>query len=150
MDFKLNKTPVEIIKEGAFGGTYFKDIFSGVNNKWYKNSWKEFNALKNIDQKYYCSDLYDVSLNKYGVKCGTSLRFWEHKGWFQWYFRYWLGRRSKDDERQIKRWRGIVNRFKGKLIEMIKDACGKFDDYSISPKITQILLHWGYELTESD
>ena len=65
-------------------------------------------------------------------------------------FRYWLGKRSKDDERQIKRWKVIVNRFKGKLIEMIKGVDGKFDDYSISPKIRQILLHWGYELTESD
>ena len=65
-------------------------------------------------------------------------------------FRYWLGRRSKDYERHIKRWEGIVNRFKGKLIEMIKDVDGKFDDYSISPKIRLILLHWGYELIESD
>ena len=69
---------------------------------------------------------------------------------FQWYFRYWLERRSKDDERQIKRWNKIVNRFKGKLTEMIKDAGGKFYDYSISPKIRQILSHWGYELTESN
>ena len=38
-----------MIKEGAFGGTYFRDIYSCVNNKWYKNSWKEFNELKNID-----------------------------------------------------------------------------------------------------
>ena len=71
-------------------------------------------------------------------------------GWFQWYFRYWLGRRSKDDERQIKRWKGTVNRFKGILIKVIQDADSKFDDYSISPKIRQILLHWGYELVESD
>ena len=41
----------------------------------------------------------------------------------------------------------IVSRFRGKLVKMIKDA-GKYDDYSISPKIRQILLHWGYELTE--
>ena len=71
-------------------------------------------------------------------------------GWFQWYFRYWLDRRSVDDERQIKRWKGIASRFKYKLIKMIKDVNGKFNDYSISAKIRQILLHWGYELTESD
>ena len=65
-------------------------------------------------------------------------------------FRYWLGRRSKDDQRQIKKWKGIVNRFKGILVKMIKDAGSKFDDYNISPKIGQILLHWGYELIESD
>ena len=42
----------------------------------------------------------------------------------------------------------IVSRFRGKLVKMIKDANSKFDDYSVSPKIRQILLHWGYELTE--
>ena len=81
MDFGVNKTSVEVIKEGAFGGTYFRDIYSGVNGKWYKKSWKEFSSLKNIDPKYYCSSYYDVKLNKYGVKCGTSLRFWENNGW---------------------------------------------------------------------
>ena len=116
-------------------------------------------ALKDIDQKYYCSSYYDASINKYVVKCGTSLRFWENKGyinptdpygWFQWYFRYWLGRGSVDDKRQITRWKGIITRFKGKLVKMIKDANSRFDDHSISPKIRQILLHRGYELTESD
>ena len=72
MDFRLNKTSVEIIKEGAFGGTYFRDIYSSINKKWYKNSWKEFVQLKNIDAKFYASDYYDVYGNKYGVKCGTS------------------------------------------------------------------------------
>ena len=71
MDFGTNKTPVEIINEGAFRGTYFRDIYSGVNGKWYKNSRKEFDVLENIDQKHYCSDYYDVRVNKYGVKCGT-------------------------------------------------------------------------------
>ena len=136
-----------MIKEGAFAGTYFRDIYSGINGKWYNNSWKEFDVLENIDQKYCCSNYYDVSFNKYGVKCGTSSRFWENKGWinkqdpygwYQWYFKYWLRRRSKDDKRQIKRWKRIVNRLKGKLIEMIKKPGIKCDDHSISPKIRQI------------
>ena len=54
----------------------------------------------------------------------------------------------EDDERQINRRKKIVSRFRGKLVKMIRDAGGKLDDYSISPKIRQILLHWGYELTE--
>ena len=159
MKFSPNKTPTEIIKEGAFGGTCFRNIYSDINKKWYKNSWKEFVHLKNIDAKFYASDYYDVNVNKYGVKYGTSLRFWKNKnwinkidpyGWLQWYFRYWLGRRSKDDKRQINRWTKIVSRFRGKLVKMIRDDGSKVDDYSISPKIKQILLHWGYELTEKD
>ena len=174
MDFGANKTPVETIKVGAFGGTYFRDIYSGINGKWYRKSWKEFDELKNIDQKYYCSKYYDVSVNRYGDKYGTSLRFWENKGWinsidpygwFQWYFRYCLDRRSLDDIRQIASWKRIVSRFKGKLIKMIKVVNGRFegklikmikvvngrfDDYSISPKVRQILLYWGYELAEND
>ena len=81
MEFNPNKTPVEIIKKKAFGGTYFRNIYSGVIIKWCKNSWKEFNETKSIDQKYYSSNYYDVELNKYKVKNGTSLRFWEGKGW---------------------------------------------------------------------
>ena len=54
------------------------------------------------------------------------------------------------DERQTTRWKKIVSRFKGKLVKIIKDAGSKFYDYSISPKIRQILLHWGYELTEKE
>ena len=154
-----NKTPVEVIKEGSFGGTYFKDIYSGFDVNWYRKSWKEFDELKDINQKYYCSHYYDASVNKKSIKCRTSLRIWKNIGWihsvdpydwFQWYFRYWLGRRSVDDERQINRWKGIVSRFKGKLVEMIKNANSRFYDYSISPKIRQILLHWHYEIVESD
>ena len=88
-----------------------------------------------------------MDLNHYGVEVGTSLRFWESKGWikkidpygwFQWYFRYWKGRRSEDDKRQINRWKRIFSRFVG-ILRKRKD----------SKKIRQILLHWCYELTLS-
>ena len=55
-----------------------------------------------------------------------------------------------DDKRQINRWKGIASRFKDNLIKMIKVVNVRFDDYSISPKIRQILLQWGYELVKSD
>ena len=75
---------------------------------------------------------------------GTSLRFWESKGWinkidpygwFQWYFRYWKGRRSRDDKRQINRWKRIFIR----LIGILENKDIK--------KIRQILLHWCYEMS---
>ena len=52
MDFGANKRPVDIIREGAFGGTYFRDIYSGVNGKWYKKSWKEFDQLKKLIKSF--------------------------------------------------------------------------------------------------
>ena len=103
MKFRPNISPVEVIRKGAFGGTYFRDIYFGVNDRWYNNGSKEFKELESIDKKYYGSDFYDVSLNFYGVKCGINLRFWGKKGWingidpygwFQWYFRCWKGRGS--------------------------------------------------------
>ena len=62
MAFGANKTPAEVTKESAYGGTYFRDIYSGINGKWYRKTWKEFNELKSINQKYYCSNHYDVIL----------------------------------------------------------------------------------------
>ena len=151
--FHPNITPVDVTKKGAFGGTYFRDIYSNVNNIWYQNSWKGIQRIQRIFKikKYYSSDLYDVNLNYYEVEVGTSLRFWEEKGWIneidpygwcQWYFRYWKGRRSKDDERQINRRKRIVNRFVGILKKLIKEG-------KDSKKIRQILLHWCYELALS-
>ena len=51
MDFSANKTPIEVIKEGAFGETNFRDIYSGVNWKWYKRSRKEFDQLKDAEHR---------------------------------------------------------------------------------------------------
>ena len=130
-DFGANKTAVDVIKESAVRRIFFSDIYSGVIGKLYRKTWEEIDELKNIDQRYYCSKYYDVDINRYGFKCGISLRFWENKRWinsidpygcFQWYFRYWVGRRSLNDKKQIAGWKGIISSFKGKLIKMTKDV----------------------------
>ena len=142
MDFRPNITPIEVIKKELLEGLILETLILVLMVNGTEKHGKNLliNLLKNIDQKYYCSSYYDISINKYGVKCGTSLKFWENKGWIhsvdpygwsQWYFRFWLGRRSVDDERQINSWKGIVTICKGKLVKMIKDANSRLDDYSI-------------------
>ena len=74
MKFDANETPVEVIKKGSFGGTYFRLIYSGINGKRYKDSWKEFDQLKDINKKYYSSDYDDVSVNKYDGRIKDGLR----------------------------------------------------------------------------
>lgn len=103
---------------------------------------------------------YDPSMNKYGVKCGGSLGMWESSGWisevdpygwFQWYCRFYQGRRCSDDARQISRWLKIAGpkgRFKSQLCNKIMSANSRADDESISPVIRQTLFHWGLLITE--
>jgi len=166
-EFTPNLTPKQVFKMGAFGGTYFRPIYSSVTGKKYTSS----SAIKeypkswfqgiNID-KMVISLKYDKKVNKYGVKCGSSLEDWEKSnwivkqdpyGWFQWYCRFYRGRRTNDDKRQIDRWlklAGPNGRFRKRLINMIKNKNTKYDDYTVSPVIRQVLLHWGYELTSKD
>ena len=68
-------------------------------------------------------------------------------GWFQWYFRYWVEDWKRMKDKLID---GKNCRFRGKLVKMIKHVGSKYHDYSISPKIRQILLHWDHELIEKD
>mmetsp|Transcript_5217 Transcript_5217/g.10168 ORF Transcript_5217/g.10168 Transcript_5217/m.10168 type:complete len:137 (-) Transcript_5217:318-728(-) len=74
-------------------------------------------------------------------------------GWFQWYCRFYLGRRSSDDERQLKRGMGVIGpkgRWRNNLIAKCARQGKPFDDYTVSPVVRQALLHWGYHLTERD
>ena len=166
-EFKPNKTPKQVFKEGAFGGTYFRPIYSSITKKKYTSGQviKEYpkSWFKGLDiQKMVTSPDYDKKMNKYKVKCGSSLETWEKNnwiikqdpyGWFQWYCRYYRGRRSDDDERQIKRWLALAGpngRFRRRLMNEIIKKKKRYNDYSISPVIRQVLLHWGYELTSKD
>ena len=96
-------TPKELLELGVFGGKYMTDCTEEFPSDWFDNA-------------LLCSERHDPKLNYFGVNASQPLEVWRRKdwiyeedprGWFQWYCRYSMGRRCKDDERQIKRWRAI-------------------------------------------
>jgi len=105
---------------------------------------------------------YNKKINKYGVKVGTTLEFWESRdwirpnnpyGWVQWYCDFYNGQRSYDDKRQIRRWLALAGpkgRFRRMLISLIKKKGKQWNDPEVSPAIRQTLQHWGYRLTKKD
>jgi hypothetical protein len=163
-EFTPNLTPQEIFELGSFGGTYWRPIYSGVLKKKLKPPLSDYpkSWWKNIPMENLVSEEYDKSKNKYKVKVGTSLEFWESKkwikpshpyGWVQWYCDFYMGKRSDDDERQIKRWLGIAGprgRFMRFLVTQILKKKTDYNDENVSPKIRQVLQHWGYKLTKKD
>ena len=163
--FKPNLTPKEVLQSGSFGGTYFRPIMSGITGKYYKDVWKELpeDWFDGLDiNKQITSTVIQKEINKYKVKIGGNLDMWESSGWitkidpygwFQWYCRFFLGRRSSDDERQIKRWLnacGYNGRFRVRLIKNIIIKKAKYNDYNIGASGRQGLLHWAYDLTKRD
>ena len=163
-DFRPNLTPEEIFRQGAFGGTYWRPISSGVTGKSYKDAHLEFPKKwwADIPDDMLISPTCNPSVNKYRDTSGTSLRFWESKkwirdqdpyGWVQWYSRFYRGRRSPDDVRQINRWKafaGPKGRFRRWLVNLVKKRGTTYDDVTVSPKIRQGLHQWAYELTKKD
>ena len=163
--FRPNLSPEEVLNAGAFGGGYFRSITSSVTGLKYKPDEVIASTLHpswyaSLDKKKYLTNsTYDKSVNKYGVSCGGSLGMWESSGWisnvdpygwFQWYCRFFSGRRTSDDERQIDRWRkcaGPTGRFRSQLCNLIIKNGAEPDDERISPVIRQSLLHWGFEVT---
>jgi hypothetical protein len=166
-DFEPNLTPEEMFRLGSFGGTYWRPIKSNITNKQYENQHLEFpeSWWKDIPDNWLVNEWknYDKSINKYGEKVGTTLRFWEKSGWInkldpygwvQWYCRFYEGRRNKrEDLRQIRRWKNLAGkngRFRKMLVTLILKKNSTWDDFNISPKIRQTLQHWGYQLTKED
>lgn len=165
--FRPVLSPRDILHAGAFGGTYFRDIDSAVTGKHHRDAWAELpkSWLRGLDIKSQVSRPwadYAASVNKYGVKCGNTLEDWESSGWimpqdpygwFQWYCRFFQGRRTPDDARQISRWLAMCGpngRWKGNLIAQCLKQNRPFSDASVAPVVRQSLLHWGYELTLQD
>lgn len=135
-DFKPHLTPKEMLELGVFGGLYFSDQPQEFPQSWFKK------AKLSPDGKSH------KELNLYGVKASQSLATWREKGWihkddprgwFQWYCRYYSGRRHKDDERQIKRWKAMVRH-----ATQIKNNCRSSDQHC-RPKQRQAILQWAYD-----
>ena len=165
-DFTPNLTPKEIFQMGSFGGTYFRPIYSNITHTSYENVYTEFpkDWYKNIDiVKYITSNVCYPTVNTYKVSAGSSLKAWEDSkwirpqdpyGWFQWYCRFYIGRRSPDDERQISRWLNYAGEKSGRFRINLITKCIKqnkaYNDISVSPVIRQGLQQWAYILTLAD
>lgn len=165
-EFTPNLSPEQIFRRGSFGGTYFRPITSRIFTKpvKYKDSHLELPSgwFTELPDSWLTSQKYDRKINRYNVKVGTDLEYWENKrwirkqdpyGWVQWYCRFYLGRRTDDDERQIKRWFGVAGpkgRFKNQLLRRLVEDRKTEDTGVVSPKISQTLQHWGYQITPED
>lgn len=133
--FNPQLTPKEMIDLGVFGGHY-----DTVNEEEFPKNWFSKNNLNHED--------VNKGRNFFKINASQPLSVWRKKGWihpndpggwFQWYCRYYLGRRSLDDERQIKRWKAMKRH-----VSQIMKNCLK-GDFKCRPKQRQALLHWAYD-----
>jgi hypothetical protein len=131
-DFKPELTPQQMFELGVFGGDYFHGETDEFPKSWFANA--------------KLSDTHDPTLNYFGIDASQPLAEWQRKGWiyeedprgwFQWYCRYYMGRRiPEEDKRQIKRWKNMTRH-----IGQIKAACQPGDELC-RPRQRQALLHW--------
>ena len=153
--FKPMLTPKQMLKKGIFGGTYFNQL---VDYRKFPKDW-----FSELDDIYFLSKKYEKDINFFKIKSGQSQEEWEAKGWinkddprgwFEWYCKFFTGRRHQDDERQIKRWLafcGPRGRFRNSIYNKIfKSGLDIENSKSISPRIQQSLLHWSYIVNNED
>lgn len=133
--FRPELTPKQMLALGVFGGKYMTDCQKEFPKGWF------FKAK--LD-----SEKHNPAKNFFGINASQPLSVWRQKGWiyhedprgwFQWYCRYYMGRRSADDERQIKRWQAIKRH-----IAQVKKNCQP-GDLVCRPKQRQAILHWSYD-----
>ncbi|HYJ33569.1 MAG TPA: hypothetical protein VE326_10155 [Candidatus Binatia bacterium] len=134
-EFRPELTPKQLLRLGVFGGRYMTDCLAEFPADWFR-----FAKL--------CPERHDPALNYFGVNASQPLSVWRKKGWiyredprgwFQWYCRYYSGRRCPDDERQIRRWRAVRRH-----AAQIEKNCRR-RDLSCRPRQRQALLHWAYD-----
>ncbi len=135
-DFKPELAPKEMLELGVFGGHYLNDCQDEFPKTWFAKA-----KLSDSD--------HNLELNYFKIRASQPLSVWQKKGWiyhedprgwFQWYCRYFLGRRiAEEDERQVKRWKAMRRH-----ISQIKKNCRK-GDLECRPKQRQALLHWAYD-----
>jgi hypothetical protein len=134
-DFNPELTPKQMLRLGVFGGKYMTDCRKEFPADWFAH------AKLSPDRR-------DASLNYFGVNASQPLSVWRRngwiypedpRGWFQWYCRYYMGRRCQDDARQIQRWRAIRRH-----IAQIKKNCPP-NAIECRPRQRQALLHWAYD-----
>ena len=134
-EFKPELTPREMLALGVFGGKYMTDCRREFPKSWF--------ARAKLAQ-----DKRDDALNYFGVDASQPLSEWRRKGWihkddprgwFQWYCRYYMGRRTEDDGRQIKRWKAFRRH-----VRQIEAHCER-GDFSCRRRQRQALLHWAYD-----
>ena len=134
-EFRPQLSPKEMLKLGVFGGKYMSDCTEEFPVDWFEKA-------------RLCSEIHDPKLNYFGVNASQTLAEWRRKGWiykedprgwFQWYCRYYMGRRCPDDERQIKRWKSM-----SRHIGQITKNC-RYLDLDCRPRQRQALLHWAYD-----
>jgi hypothetical protein len=135
-NFKPELTPKEMLALGVFNGRYMRDCKKEFPADWYKDA-------------KFAVDKADYKLNYFQVKASLSLAHWRAKGWiykddprgwFQWYARYFMGRRLEiEDKRQIGRWRAIKRH-----VMAVKKNC-RAGDVTCRPRQRQALLHWAYD-----
>jgi len=133
--FQPQLTPRDMLAMGIFGGKYMTDCRDEFPSEWF-------------DQAKLSPERHDTKLNFFGVDASKPLSYWREKGWiheddprgwFQWYCRYYMGRRHADDERQIRRWLNMRRH-----ISQLQRNCVK-GDLMCRPGQRQALLHWAYD-----
>ena len=133
--FAPELTPAEMLELGVFGGKYMTDCRDEFPASWFTHA-------------KLCAERHDPRLNYFGVNASQSLGTWwrngwinpqDPRGWFQWYCRYYMGRRSADDARQIRRWRAITRH-----VTQIVNNCER-GDLACRRRQRQAVLHWAYD-----